>query len=185
MKIINYIKKILNFQKNKNDVIFHINKNSKSNIKRNNIQYLLDFTLLWNLFELKYFDNFFKVYDRERNINLIDDFINIHWNNIDDNRINKYFNYFKDRYTVNEEFDDEINEKIKNRFDKLNIRWEHINIIKNNLSNSENKLYTVIYIIARYRNNFFHWMKNVKFIGWQKENFEISNNFLLHILYRN
>lgn len=42
------------------DIIKKINTNYNSNLQRKNIQYILDFVLLWNLFELKYFEKYFK-----------------------------------------------------------------------------------------------------------------------------
>lgn len=82
-----------------------------------------------------------------------------------------FFIYFKDRYSENDD-----------KFNNLNIKDKKEDI-KNNLLTWDNKLYTVIYIISRFRNNLFHWSKRVEFIDLQKENFEKINIFLLELIF--
>lgn len=145
------------------DIIKKINTNYNSNLQRKNIQYILDFVLLWNLFELKYFEKYFKE-------NKLENFIkNNNYNEI--NELDDIFIYFKDRYSENDD-----------KFNNLNIKDKKEDI-KNNLLTWDNKLYTVIYIISRFRNNLFHWSKRVEFIDLQKENFEKINIFLLELIF--
>lgn len=132
-------------------------------LKRNDIMYILDFILLWNLFECKVCSKNFK----KEEINNYVSSINIALNSL---YIDEAFFYFKDRYLNNE-----------NKFENLNLRGD-AQKIKNNLQWNNDKMYTIIFIIQRYRNNMFHGEKNISFLEWQKNNFEVANAFLSKLL---
>jgi len=144
------------------DYIRKINDLIGSNIDRDNVQYILDFVLLWNLFELRYCDkNCTK--NKIENLN--------YW---DISNLNWVFDYFKDRYINNSE-----------KFNNLNFESCLKNIIKDNLSNWTDKEKTILHIIYRFRNNMFHWEKEIYNIEWQEENFENANKFLYELLKNN
>jgi hypothetical protein len=76
---------------NNMDVIYSINKKYRVNLERDEIQYILDFTLLWNLFELEFFyDNCNKTSIKNK--------VENYWRNLDKLLIDKTFEYFKNRY---------------------------------------------------------------------------------------
>ncbi|MDD4151917.1 MAG: hypothetical protein PHR68_04850 [Candidatus Gracilibacteria bacterium] len=162
------MKGILKINNFKNiDIIKKINYKNNVKLNRNNIQYILDFVLLWNLFELKYLKECTKK-------NKIEEFIEKNEAKIIgiySNEINNIFIYFKDRYNKNDD-----------KFNNLNIKDKKEDI-KNNLVTGDNKLFTVIYIISRFRNNLFHGSKRIEFIDLQKENFEKINNFLCELIF--
>lgn len=138
-----------------------INHLIESDINRNDIDYILDFVLLWNLFELQFFwknCTSSKINSFNKKINTIE---------ID---INKYFIYFKDRYSS------------VDKFDSLNFNHTQKEIIRDNLDKEDNKIITILHIIYRFRNNLFHWEKKIEFIEDQKENFEYANAFLYDML---
>lgn len=149
-------------------VISFLNDNwYADNLDRNRITNILDFALLWNLFELKFFNKFFKV-------EKIDSFIKNNAHNVDNNILNNSYLYFKNRYFENWRF----NYIFKNLFNND----ESKDFIFNSFTSDENKFKVIILIIARFRNNLFHWEKEIKFIEYQEENFKISNDFLMSLL---
>lgn len=147
------------------------NKWYADNLDRGNITNILDFALLWNLFELKFFEK--KFYPKK-----IDLFIRNCENNIDENIINITYLYFKNRYFENWNFKD----KFKELFNDRELKYEHFVFNSFGSNEIENKIKTIILIIYRLRNNLFHWEKEIKFIEEQEENFKISNDFLMSLL---
>ena len=152
------------------DYIKEINNLLETNIDRNKVQPILDFTLLWNLFELKFCNKKCKTNEISKLVG------NIHINN--EEKIDNIFNYFRDRYI---KYD-----KTNSKFDKLNFKFIGSDSLKENITynliHSKNKLETILHIIYRFRNNLFHWEKGVSFINYQIENFNYANNFLYLIL---
>ena len=156
---------------NNMDVIYSINKKYRVNLERDEIQYILDFTLLWNLFELEFFyDNCNKTSIKNK--------VENYWRNLDKLLIDKTFEYFKNRYIS----DWVWNEKTK-YLNPKNI--SHKREIIDNLINDSHKLFTIIFIIYRYRNNLFHWNKRIELIDWQDKNFKVTNRFLEYLLFEN
>lgn len=147
-------------------IIEKINKKYSVNLIREEIQYILDFSLLWNLFEKEYFKKRFRKDKIRDSLNCF---------RIETDLLDDSFGYFKDSYIL----DWEKNGKSK----YLNIRSsKEVEEITENLINDKDKLYTIILIISRFRNNLFHWEKRIELIDWQKENFKVANNFLVHLL---
>ncbi len=149
-------------------VISFLNNNwYANNLDRSKIINILDFALLWNLFELKFFNKYFK-------IEKIDSFIRNYGNNIDDNTWNNAYYYFKKRYFENWNFNYNFKDLFNNDEAKDFVFYSFIN--------DENKIKVIILIIARLRNNLFHWEKEIKFIENQEENFKVTNIFLMELL---
>ncbi len=132
-------------------------------IEDNTIKIIWEFAILWNYFEFNYCNKNCSV----SKINSLD----IYYNEED---LDDIFNYFKDRYIVNGE--------INNRFNKLNFNDNLKKHIKDNLLQWKNKITTILHIIYRFRNNMFHWEKDIRFINEQKENFKRVNKFLYSII---
>lgn len=149
------------------EVINFLNSKLSHNINRDRITNILDFALLWNLFELKFFNKYFK-------ITKIDWFIRKYTWNISPDILDETYNYFQERYFENWNF--------SNNFNNLCNDEESQDFIFNSFTNNENKIKTIILIIARLRNNLFHWEKDVWNIEAQEENFWIANKFLMDLL---
>ena len=149
------------------EVINFLNGKLSHKINRDRITNILDFALLWNLFELKFFDKYFT-------ITRIDSFIENHSNNINPDILEKTYNYFKERYFENWNF--------SNNFNNLCNDEKSKDFIFNSFTNNKNKIKTVILIIARLRNNLFHGEKDVRNLEAQEENFWIANKFLMELL---
>ena len=132
-------------------------------IEKNKIEFILEFTILWNLFEKDFFVTDFKTYK-------INDFIVVYWNRVTVD----LFDFFQERYLDNWE--------INSKFENLRFKENQINDIKTNLINSENKLFTIIHILNRFRNNLFHWEKPVQSLYELEDIFVKSNNFLKEVL---
>ena len=140
------------------------------NISDDIIKIIWEFTILWNYFELTYFNKNCTA-SNIKSLNL----------SISENDIKDIFNYFKNRY-IN-------NGSGNNKFDSLNLDSTLKERIENNLINWNNKIKTILQILYRFRNNLFHWEKDIDFIDWQidfidwqKENFKKANEFLYIII---
>ena len=149
-----------------NEKIIHT-ENSK--IKSEDIDYIRDFTLLWNLFESLCFD------DKFANMNKINNIIDSKIDLFEEEKYKNIFDYFYDRYKND-----------NNKFRKLNLRNSEKELVKKVLNdeynNKNNKLKFIMAIIYRYRNNLFHGEKEMRYIRFQKENFEVTNEFLMYFI---
>ncbi|MDM1537490.1 hypothetical protein [Myroides odoratimimus] len=157
-----------------------LNHRYGTSFTENNIQSIKDFSLIWNLFEGKFFETSFSI-DKLEKI-LIDTDIDIYC-------FLPYLEYFKNRY-VNQE-DNTINERFsflhfrkKDREDFVTeVLLNNENILNYIETNTQYKVVLAISIIVyRFRNNLFHGVKNIQHIDQQEENFVTANDFLRTII---
>lgn len=134
-----------------------------------------NFVILWNLFESRFFERNFKTSDIDEAFKQV---------NIPKSAIEAAFLYIKNNY-INKM--DEPNE----RFSKLGFRnlskdknketQDEIlvkSILKDSNATLEEKKKAIIIVIYRYRNNFFHGVKDIASLTLQKDRFEFANEFL-------
>ena len=144
------------------------------NLKEDEINLILDFTLLWSLFEgthlkangdVKTIRNYVNILERE--------------NKLTNCSIDEYLDYLKTRYYKNG--------KLTEYFHNLHIERsgnpaEVIEAICDNTAKDKIKFIGCLIIIYRLRNNLFHGVKwEYKFIG-EKNNFLNANNFLKSLM---
>lgn len=157
-----------------------LNHRYGTSFTENNIQSIKDFSLIWNLFEGKFFETSFSI-DKLEKI-LID-------TDIDIDCFLPYLEYFKNRY-VNQE-DNTINERFsflhfrkKDREDFVTeVLLNNEDILNYIDTNTQYKVVLAISIIVyRFRNNLFHGVKNIQHIDQQEDNFVTANGFLRTII---
>jgi len=151
-----------------NNVLNWINEkiitDKENKLTPEDVENIRDFSLLWNLFESlccnkkAYISEINKVIDKKIDLFNENDYIDI-------------FNYFMERYQNNATFE-KLN--LSNGSKKLVQK-----VLKREYTDKNNKLKFIMYIIHRYRNNLFHGEKDMRYIKFQKENFEITNKFLM------
>lgn len=127
---------------------------------------LRNFLLLWNLFEAELFSCDFR-----RNKNKV-----IKKLQFDELLLNEVFIFMQNRYS-----------KDNVRFSKLKIRTKKertkiLQILQGGMISNEEKIYVVMTIIYRYRNNLFHGNKTIANAAGQTEMFEMANKFLISCL---
>jgi len=147
-----------------------INLRYGTNFTEDDLKSVKDFTLMWNIFDSVTCSTHFSIVRFEQIL------IN---QNYDINRFLPFLNYFKERYVVNNEFN--------NRFQHLNFRNnDRKDLVKevllgNNINEKEIILALII-IIFRFRNNLFHGVKDIQVIDEQRSNFENANEILKIIM---
>ena len=132
---------------------------------------LLEFLILWNLFEKRLFNNRFSITEAIRKDV-----------KVSSASLDAAFAYFKKRYVENG--------RTNSKFDALSFRR---NDKKSNVANilcdvsdaMLNKSTAVQIIIYRLRNNLFHGLKDVESLSSNKATFLIVNEFLLSCLEEN
>ena len=137
-------------------------------MEANDIDEIRDFALLWNLFEDLLCDN-------NANMCKIDALIDKNIDKFNDSEYQDIFEYFYDRYKNNDA-----------KFNALRLHEPQKNLVKKVLNDEfmdkNNKLKFIMSIIYRYRNNLFHGEKDMRYIRFQKENFEKTNEFLMYFI---
>ena len=149
-----------------------INNRLGTSFKTDDLTYIKEFSLLWNIFERTVCNNHCTVSRLEERLRPID---------FDLAEFNEEFGYFRERYIT----ENDTNEK----FERLNFRGrDKKNLVANVLLGKEtstsNIVLSLAIIVFRYRNNLFHGLKNILFINEQKTNFFHANQVLIKILNR-
>jgi hypothetical protein len=139
-------------------------------LNENKLKHIFYFPILWNIFEKEIFNtkaSIFKVESKSQTISILDE-----------NSLNKIYNYFKNRYIQSadkfkglnfREDEKKFQEKIKECFNKDNISLQE-------------KIEVLLYIAFRIRNNIYHGIKQVHKLYEQNENFAQINKFLILII---
>ena len=131
------------------------------------VKNIMSFSLLWNLFESL-------CCNKNASISKISKLIDKKINLFNENDYIDIFNYFMERYQDNTKF---------NKLNLLNGSEKLVKkVLKREYTDKNNKLKFIMYIIYRYRNNLFHGEKDMRYIKFQKENFEITNKFLMRFI---
>ena len=148
-----------------------INENDKIEIR--DIDYIRDFTLLWNLYEALYSNGDYSLREALQDIKDKKDIF-------DEHVIEPIFVYYHERY------------QDTTRLERLSFRHSGADqVAKVKLDNmlqsisghsKSDKLYFIMAIVYRYRNNLFHGQKQIVKIRYQEENFKYANQFLMHII---
>lgn len=139
--------------------------------ERNAIMY---FSFLWSLFEAQILNTSASPHSIRRKI---DNWTTVGILELED--FEKYRNYFSDRYFQ------EGNETQK--FRHLHFRNnDNSNLVERVLTNQTDEISEIVtallFIIYRYRNNYFHGIKWAYNFEGQLENFQISNELLIKLL---
>lgn len=156
------------------DVIVWLNKYFKDrSLNRDDISSVLDFVLIWNLFEDIVCD---KNYNKNSICILIDN------NHTKFNEENFYyvFKYFQKRYIKKE---NQVLDKFK--YLKIQDRQQEeliLKVLKWEETSKSSIIKTIIYIIYRFRCNLFHWEKDILKLHYQNENYVIINKFLAFLI---
>jgi len=157
-----------------NNLIQNIEKDISSNMKKE----LYLFSIMWNLFEDKVYNNNFR-YNREYTDQIIQTLVNKSDNNIKVDDINskllKYNDKFQnDPYCVYQAYSIRSNEISFKDFAK---------IYKSKDKNDKIKI--LILLVSRIRNNMFHGIKEISSLNNQENLFHLANEFLALILEEN
>lgn len=157
------------------DVLQWLNEyyNNATNLNRDEITVVTDFSLLWNLFESVL---------GERGINKHQLSVIALTTNRKSYGVNFYepfLTYFRRRYVVNNNTND--------LFEGLLFRQnDNSELVRNVLIGSEQRadkiIEAILIIIYRFRNNLFHGEKELHNIHTQYENFKQANCFLMSVL---
>ena len=139
-------------------------------------KFILVFSMLYNILEGKYFSKI----ECSKNEDRIKKFIEKIYN-FDLSLLEKTFLYFKNRYTIEENFEMHF----KDLQLEKNIQKSICAIFKSSNSNTKDKLYVVLHIIRRYRNNLYHGIKKIECINGQDEIFVKANIFLMNLIKEN
>jgi predicted NAD/FAD-binding protein len=146
-----------------------------SNLTTEEREAIVDFSLLWSLFEARVLDN---AANAGRILGAV-----AGWNEAGTLQAEAYAGqlaYFRQRYFANAEF--------THRFHALNLRpnRDKIPLVRSVISGVTNdcssEVATVLIIILRYRNNLFHGMKWQYELAGQLDNFTNANNALMTAL---
>jgi len=145
------------------------------NINEKRLKNIFYFTLIWNIFENECCNRDAKISTHPKEIAQ-----NI--NGVSEQKINKIFDYFKNRYITN----GTINEIFKSfSFDKNNTCNTYKKFVKEKLKAQEvtlkEQIQALLYIAFRLRNNLYHGVKDVKKLYEQNENFRQINIFLMEV----
>jgi hypothetical protein len=156
------------------DVTEWINGKLGSALDEKAIKSIIDFSLVWNIFEDRACDNDASLSVLEKFVDSISGFL-VGAEEI----ITNTFEYFKKNYVEKN--------KINLRFTFLNLRKsDNPAFVENTLlakgPSLRDKALASLIIISRYRNNLYHALKDMTQIHEQKENFRVANRFLATIL---
>lgn len=109
------------------------------------------FLIIWTLFEQKHFDGFVRYNKLETYAKNNSEIIR------DNGNLKEIFNYFFSRYKNSEPFSNLIHEYTYKEIE---------NLLKEDDVSDEKKLFFLIFVVYRYRNNIFHGVKGVQ--SWTK-----------------
>ncbi len=134
------------------------------------IDSILYFSLIWNIFEKKYFNKNAKISQVKKFIENID--------SIDAGIPNDVFNYYKARYIFNSE-----ETYLFKSFEFKSSKYKKITLqLLIEADSEKEKLEALMYIAFRLRNNLFHGEKEVDKLYDQNENFKQMNSFLIKLI---
>jgi hypothetical protein len=141
---------------------------------------VLNFCLMWNLFESKVCETLTD-YSLTRFIDKIDYFIkklkNIEF--LINGNQNNPFSYFEERYVT----DGKVNYKFNSLHFKSSDRKPLVkSVLEKEEEDSCSILLALLIIIYRLRNNLFHGIKPIRELKEQNINFEVANRLLANIL---
>ncbi|PTB95697.1 hypothetical protein C9994_10635 [Marivirga lumbricoides] len=147
-----------------------INRNYGISLSEAEVTPIMEFTLLWNVFENRIFSTDFTIVKLE-------DWINN--NHLDLNPIHDNYLYFQSRYINPDDGIRRFNVLFpNNRNEKETI----YSILISNNSSEKEKLYALGVIAYRLRNNLFHGNKTIEELPWQVVNFTQINQVLMFFL---
>ena len=142
----------------------------KKELKDKNLEPILHFSLLWNLFEHTFPPEQKEPYN-ERLRYLAAEYHKY----ISEETLNVIYSYFKKRYIIGNE--------INVLFDKLLFKKKEYEecqkILLSDNPHKEDRLKCVLLIIYRFRNNLFHGNKNPKTLNLYSAQFKVINKFLM------
>jgi len=158
-----------------------LQNNRADKLEGNDIQNVLAFTLLWNLYEdLFWTRNKENTNSSAYSLGKALGTIEIKKDKFNEDNINPIFCYFYEKY------------QDTNKFESLKFRKQgkdaevkvKLTIMLNSMieHNKGDKLYFIMAIVFRFRNNLFHGEKQLISIQYQEENFKYANQFLMHII---
>jgi len=160
----------------------NLHKNNRTDkLKENDIQNILAFTMLWNLYEdLFWTRNSDNTNHSAYSLGEALKTIKNKKDKLSEDIINPIFCYFYHRYQDEVKFNQL---KFRDKGADNEARKKLENMINSSIEHSKSdKLEFIMAIVFRYRNNLFHGEKQLIKIKYQEENFEYANKFLMHII---
>lgn len=157
-----------------------IKDESSPKLNKSEIDNVLHFSLLWNIFEDIFWTRSGNTRGQHPAFNLrnVHNVVEVNAHKLDESIITPIFCYFHNRYQDNKKFKDlkfRNNEKeTENKLLTILSSAENINL--------NHKAYFISSIIYRFRNNLFHGEKQMVKIRFQEENFQNANEFLMHFI---
>jgi len=147
-----------------------INTKFGLSLSESDLSNVKDFSLIWSIFDRHVCNSGFSITRIEQKYSYM---------KFDSKEMETFLDYFKKRYIEN----GVTNE----RFNKLRLRPNDrskfvSDILLEGDYNPGNIALAITIIIYRYRNNFFHGLKEFRNIDKQDKNFEVANEFLKTII---
>lgn len=141
----------------------------------NDIEEIMNFALLWNMFEGRIFGKYIKKSGIDEKTPKIAKYIK-------EEVIDDAFSYFKNRYVEEEEGKYKFKHLYLDRtLNKTAIETIY-ETLKVNSCMKEEKVKIILYIIYRLRNNLFHGEKEAYELYAQNEMFGVCNSFIIECL---
>ena len=136
---------------------------------------IVSFSILWSLFEARVFDC--EIASSDAFWEKVDE-----WNGagmLDPNPFQQEIDYFRDRYITNGDTNRHFGHLNIRRTDKEELASR---VLAGELDDIENQVATALFIVYRYRNNFFHGEKWTYEFEGQLENFSTANQILMEAI---
>lgn len=134
---------------------------------------ILYFSFVWNIYEKELCDKDGKIGMHPK------DHSRKYAEKLNDSLLSDVFNYFKNRYVLNEHPTGYFNTF---EFYSEPIKHEVYGCLSNANPSNEEKLQTLLFIAFRLRNNLFHGEKQVEKLYEQNENFKQINKLLMNLI---
>jgi len=142
-------------------------------LNKKNARSLLSFSLMWSLFEQKYFTN-----NRQLNNNNLNVFNELLSRSLLQTSYLKYIHHFHERYFGRNEIGYEL-------FNALNLNEIDEGFVQTTLRNcapEQNFVPSLLLIASRFRNNFIHGRKDVIKLHLYAKEFNVLNKFLAEFI---
>lgn len=149
---------------------------NKACLTRDEIDSVLYFSLIWNIFEGIVCNKNATINSFEKAVNNLQSHGKLQLSDFE-----QFLSYFKVRYTTK----GIVNQRFRHLKFRQNDREALVSdVLAGNEKDPVNNLLAMLIIIYRYRNNLFHGVKSVKTMPGQRDNFRVANQLLMAFLER-
>jgi len=148
-----------------------INTKFGLSLSESDLSNVKDFSLIWSIFDRHVCNSGFSITRIEQKYSNM---------KFDSKEMEFFFDYFKRRYINDIGITNSLFDKLRLR---RNDRPQFVqDVMLGKITDLNSKVLAITIIIYRYRNNFFHGLKDYSTIDKQDKNFEVANEFLKTII---